>query len=93
MYIDVKDTSIGRDEVISDLESENPPFNTSYTIRCRAATTRGYFELGNDFNNNTYGPLLEQWPNKAQMAEIFNDWTDTGAEEPEPYIPSEMYVR
>jgi hypothetical protein len=62
-----------------------PSQNTSYTIHCTATTTRGYFELGNDWNLNTYGPLLDQWPNRVQMAEDFNDWTltDLGG-----YIPS-----
>ena len=96
MYIDIKDISI--DNSPESWNSGNPQYNISYTIRCTAKTTRGYFELGNDWNNNTYGPLLEQWPNKAQMAEQFNDWTDTGVwgsswDEVEPYVPSDVYVR
>ena len=96
IYIDIKDTSIGDPGESS--ESENPRFNTTYTIHCTAATTRGYFELGNDWNNNTYGPLLEQWPNTAQMVEDFNDWTDTRYwpsywDEMEGYVPSDVYVR
>jgi hypothetical protein len=92
MYIDVNNTSIG--ELSS---SENPRLNTSYTIRCIARTTRGYFELGNDWNNYIYGPLLEQWPNPEQMADKFNDWTDTSGhgssqEKVKSYVPSDVYV-
>jgi hypothetical protein len=91
MYLDFKDRNIGWKE--NQVWSEDPPFNASYTIRCTATTTRGYFELGNDWNNNTYGPLLEQWPNPAEMAEDFNDWTDTsGWNGVEPYIPSDVYA-
>jgi hypothetical protein len=86
MYIDVKDLSI------SDQDTEDPTFNTSSTVRCTATTTRGYFELGNNWNNNTYGPLLEHWPKPAEMAENFNDWTDSYGDCPD-VIPSDMYVR
>jgi hypothetical protein len=95
MYIDIKDTYVPSN---TRWNSANPPFNTSSTIRCMATTTRGYFELGNDWNNNTYGPLLEHWPDAAEMAENFNDWTDTrGSHVQGPkvasYVPSDMYVR
>jgi hypothetical protein len=95
MYIDIKDTNIPSN---TEWDSANPPFNTSSTIRCTATTTRGYFELGNDSNNNTYGPLLEQWPNTAEMTENFNDWTDIsgsgrGDSRVESYVPSDVYVR
>ena len=81
MFIDVNSTGI-RDPIWS---MADPRFNTRYSIHCTATTTRGYFELGNDWNNNTYGPLLEKWPTVEQMAENFNDWTQWGH-------PSEMYV-
>lgn len=87
MCIDIKDTSISPG---LSLNSVNPPQNTSYTIRCTAKTTRGYFELGNDWNNNTYGSLLDRWPNTVQMVENFNDWSDT---DQGGYIPSEVWVR
>jgi hypothetical protein len=96
MYIDIKDTNIPS-RADADWDAADPPFSTSSTIRCKATTTRGYFELGNDWNNNTYGPLLEHWPNTAEMAENFNDWTPTGSEsisdpEYESYVPSDVYV-
>jgi hypothetical protein len=92
MYIDIKNTDIPSN---AEWNSTNPRFNTSSTIRCTAMTTRGYFELGNDWNNNTYGPLLEQWPDTAEMAENFNDWTDTSGShgersKVESYVPSDM---
>jgi hypothetical protein len=96
LYIDLKDTSVG--DGWEDTESENPMWNTSYIIHCRATTTRGYFELGNDRNKDMYGPLLEKWPSREQMAENYNDWTDTAGyygsnsrQEP-PYVPSDVYV-
>lgn len=47
--------------------------NVTATIHCKASTSRGYFELGNLLNNNTYGPLLEKWPSPEEMAANFND--------------------
>jgi hypothetical protein len=95
MYIDIKDNNIPSN---TEWDSANPPFNTSSTICCTATTTRGYYELGNDWNDNTYGPLLEQWPDTAEMTENFNDWTDTSGSDGErskvkSYVPSDMYVK
>ena len=69
IYINVNHTSIAN----SYRRQVDPLFNASYSIRCTATTTRGYFELGNYHNNNTYGPLLEQWPDTEQMAVAFNN--------------------
>jgi hypothetical protein len=95
MYIDIKDTNVPSN---TEWDSTNPPVDTSSTIRCTTRTTRGYLELGNDWNNNTYGPLLQKWPNTAEIVENFNDWTDTkdshgGSSKAESYVPSDMYVR
>jgi len=35
---------------------------TGFTHHCRATTTMGYFELPNDWNNQSAGPLLESYP-------------------------------
>jgi hypothetical protein len=86
MYIAIKDTSIGQ----NDGNADDPPFNTSSTFLCKATTTRGYFEPGNDWNNNTYGPLLEHWPDPAEMAENFNDWN--GPIQCSNNVPSDTYV-
>ena len=93
LYIDVVDKGDTFDD-----HPTHPTPNISHTIHCSATTTRGYFEMGNDWNHNTYGPLLEQWPDAVQMAEEFNDWTDTSRwgkswEEVKPYVPSDVYVR
>ncbi|KAI4646106.1 uncharacterized protein J4E79_010615 [Alternaria viburni] len=90
IHIDVNDTSIA-----DDFDSTNLMWDTSYSIRCTATTIRGYFEMGNNWNHNTYGPLLERWPDTAQMAEDFNDWTDTSRWGPsweavKPYVPSDI---
>ncbi|KAB2099278.1 hypothetical protein AG0111_0g12554 [Alternaria gaisen] len=55
---------------------------------CKATTTRGYFELGNNWNNNTYRPLLGHWPDPAEMEESFNDWTDPHSQCPNT-VPSD----
>jgi hypothetical protein len=47
----------------------NTAYNTSLTLRCSAATTRGYFELGNYRNDETPGPLLEKWEELGPYAE------------------------
>jgi hypothetical protein len=52
----------------ADLEND-----TTSTVQCIASTTRGYFELGNYRNMQTYGPLLQKWPSPAVMEEDFND--------------------
>lgn len=45
----------------------------NFTVRCEANTTRGYFELPNYYNNNTAGPLLEEWPSREDLEANFND--------------------
>lgn len=47
---------------------------TNITTHCSAATTRGYFELGNYRNDYTAGPLINQWPDNATMWAEFNDY-------------------
>jgi hypothetical protein len=61
------------------------------TVRCEAKTTRGYFELGNMYNNNTFGPLLDQWPSPEEMQEDFNDWVSMDLYRPagEGFKPTE----
>jgi hypothetical protein len=88
MYIDVKDTSSGQ----KNMNTDGSYINAISTIHCTATTTRGYFELGNDWNNNTYGPLLAHWPDPAEMAENSNDWSDSYGDCPS-YVPSDMYVK
>lgn len=93
IYIRIEDTGIG-----SSWGPGYTDLNLTYTIHCVARTTRGYFELGNNWNNNIHGPLLELWPDAGQMANDFNDFTDTweqqGAWDPsvKPFVPSDMYV-
>jgi len=93
IYISMEDTGIG--------SSWGPGYvelNLTSTIHCVARTTRGYFELGNNWNDNMYGPLLELWPDTVQMANDFNDFTDTWEQEGawgpsvKPFVPSDMYV-
>lgn len=47
--------------------------DTSSTIHCSSATTRGYFELGNYRTGGAYGPLLEHWPSPDVKERDFND--------------------
>jgi hypothetical protein len=44
------------------------------TLYCTANTTRGYFELGNYRNGYSPGPLLDHWPEPADMLENYNDY-------------------
>jgi hypothetical protein len=67
--------------------------NMSTTIRCEAKTTRGYFELGNTWNNNTYGELLDRWPSREHMLDNSNNWVDQGFGKSGGFIPSEMCVK
>ena len=93
IYIDIKDTNVSLNTTWDSLDL---PFNAGSTIRCTASTTRVYFELGNMWNDNTYGPLLQQWLSPTQMTKNFNDRTDTetsNKEGQQPYVPSEMYVK
>jgi hypothetical protein len=92
-YIDLTDKFITPPK---DASWDDPAINTSSTIRCTSQTMRGCFELGNIRNNNTYGLLLERWPRPTQMAEDFNDWTDTERsikQDQQSYVPSDMCVR
>lgn len=56
-----------------DLLPNDYPAVQNYTLQCTASTSRGYFELGNEHNNNVYGPLLSRWPDAETMANEFND--------------------
>jgi hypothetical protein len=47
---------------------------SDFTLHCTAATTRGYFELGNYRNNQTWGPLLSTWPSPEEMQSEYNDY-------------------
>lgn len=51
-------------------------WTSNYTLRCTATTTRGYFELGNYHNNNTWGASMETWPSPEDMATNYNDYLD-----------------
>lgn len=59
------------------------------TFHCKATTTRGYFELGNYYNNEIYSPLLEKWPSREEMLEGFNDCLEYVPRDT-IMIPSEM---
>jgi hypothetical protein len=61
----------------------------SSTVQCTAKTTRGFFELGNTWNDNTYGSLLDQWPSRRPELEEFNDWVAT-SRGGDGFIPTEL---
>ncbi|KAH5336637.1 hypothetical protein HBI42_019520 [Parastagonospora nodorum] len=82
LYLDLWDGDV---RIANPNEGQIP---VNATIRCEARTTRAYFELGNSHNNNTYGPLLTQWPSRDQMEENSNDWVETDFYN--GFIPSEM---
>lgn len=41
-------------------------FKEDDVVHCTAQTARGYFELGNAYNGEVFGPLLEKWSDVAQ---------------------------
>lgn len=47
---------------------------TAFNLSCRASSTRGYFELGNHWNNQVFGPLLDKWPTRDDIRKNFNDY-------------------
>ncbi|CAF3573541.1 unnamed protein product [Fusarium graminearum] len=47
---------------------------TAFNLSCRASSTRGYFELGNHWNNQVFGPLLDKWPTRGDIRKNFNDY-------------------
>ena len=48
---------------------------TALVTHCRVNTTRGYFELGNNFNEMAPQPLLDRFPRAEEMV-TFNDYGD-----------------
>jgi hypothetical protein len=46
----------------------------SNTMYCNASATRGYFELRNIYNNQTYSPLMDKWPTRDEMWSDYNDF-------------------
>jgi hypothetical protein len=46
----------------------------SSTLHCTVRSTRGYFEVNNDWNGGKPGPLLEKWPGPDELATEYNDF-------------------
>ena len=46
----------------------------NFTTHCSIDTTRGYFELGNYFNNYLPQPLLEEFPSIEEAQIQYNDY-------------------
>jgi hypothetical protein len=85
LYLDVWDG------ISTGVESGRNIRPINATMRCEAKTTRGFFELGNIWNNDTYGSLLDQWPSRGPMLEEFNDWVATSMSG-NGFVPTEQYV-
>lgn len=49
---------------------------SSFAMRCEVNTTRGYFELGNAFNDFVPQPLVERFP-RGPDAERFNNYVES----------------
>ena len=45
---------------------EEEVYRKDDVVHCTAQTARGYFELGNAYNGETFGPMLEKWSDVAQ---------------------------
>jgi hypothetical protein len=50
----------------------------NFTIHCVGKSTRGYFELGNYYNDNIPGPLLNKCLDNITLVENFNDQAPGG---------------
>lgn len=50
--------------------------NDNFTTHCTSSTSRGYFELGNVWNDYVYGPLLDKWPSPDEMEKDFHDYRE-----------------
>ncbi|TDZ39112.1 hypothetical protein C8035_v005705 [Colletotrichum spinosum] len=51
-----------------------------YTLYCEVSSTRGYFELGNEHNSFTPGPLLDKWPSVEELEREFSDYASSDAQ-------------
>lgn len=72
LFLDVlEECELGR---VQSVDFRN--LTSNYTLHCTASTTRGYFELGNYRNNQTWGPLLSTWPSPEEMESEYNDYLD-----------------
>ena len=71
LYIDV-DTSNFAFAYVTENETSSIP--RSFSIQCTVETTRGYFELGNEYNGNIPQPLLSKWPTPWETEHEFNDF-------------------
>ena len=60
----------------------------SFTMHCTASSTRGYFELGNVMNNQTYGEILDKWPDPETIMNEYNDYSNETFNDARP---GEMY--
>lgn len=61
---------------------------SDYTLHCTANTTRGYFELGNYRNNNSWSPLFESWPSSDFIETESNDYMS----DHNSTYPTDLYV-
>lgn len=46
-------------------------------VNCTAKTSRGYFELPNEWNGRTPGPLLQKWPEQGVIRDSYHDQTNS----------------
>lgn len=78
-------------DILEELEFSNVRsvdyrnLTSDYTLHCTVSTTRGYFELGNYRNNDTWGPLLDTWPSSKEMETEYNDFLDFSGIDEIPY--------
>lgn len=51
----------------------------NYVLQCSSESRRGWFELPNVANKFKAGPLLDKWPSKNEIMNVYNDIWDTSA--------------
>lgn len=76
-----------RQDIMEEIFLDVFYLNETFTLQCRATTTRGYFELGNYRNSYRHGPLMDKWPSPEEMKNDFNDVLNIRGE---PQPPTEQ---
>ncbi|KAH7410007.1 hypothetical protein DE146DRAFT_751722 [Phaeosphaeria sp. MPI-PUGE-AT-0046c] len=61
---------------VTSLDTATRDTNFNFTQHCNVRTVRGYFEMGNNHNEFTHGPLMDHWEEDGPSSgkSKYNDW-------------------